>query len=138
MERVKVSGYSAPVESLPGDTPEGAEGGAMVRPRDLKLDEQPGYLTITWMDGTATRHSMTQLRKDCPCATCNKEREKLSAPSRMLRVISSDTPTVSQARVLEFSPVGRYALSFVFNDGHSTGIYTYDFLRSSGQQVGPS
>lgn len=54
----------------------------------------------------------------------------------MLRVISSDTPTVAEAQVLEFSPVGRYALSFLFNDGHSTGIYTYDLLRSTGQEVG--
>lgn len=109
----------------------------MVRPRDLKLDDEPGYLTITWMDGTRTRHSMAQLRRDCPCATCNREREKIAAPAAkgMLRVIPSGTPAVQEARVLEFSPVGRYALSFAFNDGHSTGIYTFDFLRSSGQKV---
>lgn len=108
----------------------------MLRPRDLKLDEEPGYLTIVWTDGKSTRHSMAQLRKDCPCANCNKEREKL-APKKgampMLRVIQSGTPVVQEARVLEFSPVGRYALNFAFNDGHSTGIYTYDFLRSTGQ-----
>lgn len=107
----------------------------MVRPRELELDEQPGYLTITWMDGGRTRHSMAQLRKDCPCATCNREREKISAPGPVLRVIQSTAPVVQEARVLEFSPVGRYALSFVFNDGHSTGIYTFDFLRSTGQRV---
>ena len=26
-------------------------------------------------------------------------------------------------------PVGNYALSFAFSDGHGTGIYRYDFLR---------
>ena len=74
---------------------------------------------------------MAQLRRDCPCANCNKEREKISKPGPVLRVIQTGTPTVQEARILEFSPVGRYALSFVFNDGHSTGIYTYDFLRST-------
>lgn len=109
----------------------------MVRPRDLKLDDEPGYLTILWADGKRTRHSMAQLRKDCPCANCNREREKLSAKGKlpMLRVIQSGAPAVQEARVLEFSPVGRYALNFVFNDGHSTGIYTFDFLRASGQEV---
>jgi DUF971 family protein len=108
----------------------------MVRPRELKLDDEPGYLTIAWMDGMRTRHSMAFLRKECPCATCNREREKIKAPQKtMLRVIQSGAPAVGEARVLEFSPVGRYALSFVFNDGHSTGIYTFDFLRSSGQQI---
>jgi DUF971 family protein len=107
----------------------------MVRPLDVKLDHEPGFLSIRWSDGLTTRHSMAQLRKDCPCATCNKEREKIATPGPVLRVIQSSGPTVQEARVLEFSPVGRYALSFLFNDGHSTGIYTYDFLRATGSRV---
>lgn len=103
----------------------------MSRPRDIKLDEEPGFLSIQWMDGSLTRHSMAQLRRDCPCAHCNKEREKLATPGPVLRVIQSSTPTVAEARVIEFSPVGRYALAFAFNDGHGTGIYTFDFLRST-------
>ena len=106
-----------------------------VRPRDLKLDSEPGFLTITWTDGSATRHAMAQLRKDCPCATCNTERAKITKPGPVLRVIQSGAPAVQEARILEFSPVGRYALSFVFNDGHSTGIYTYDFLRQTGTPI---
>jgi len=27
------------------------------------------------------------------------------------------------------TPVGRYALSFHWNDGHQTGIYSWDYLR---------
>jgi DUF971 family protein len=27
------------------------------------------------------------------------------------------------------TPVGNYALSFVWNDGHKTGIYSWDYLR---------
>jgi DUF971 family protein len=107
----------------------------MVRPRDLKLDDEPGFLTITWMDGVRTRHSMARLRKECPCAQCAKEREKLATPGPVLRVIQSGAPAVKEARVLEFSPVGRYALAFVFNDGHSTGIYTFDYLRGSGERL---
>lgn len=83
------------------------------------------------MDGKMTLHSMAQLRKDCPCATCRTEREKLAKPGPILRVIDPSTPAISKAQVVEFSPVGRYALSFVFNDGHSTGIYTFDFLRET-------
>ena len=26
-------------------------------------------------------------------------------------------------------PVGNYAISLAFSDGHATGIYRYDFLR---------
>ena len=49
----------------------------------------------------------------------------------MLRVIDSSAPTPQKAEIVEFSPVGRYALAFLFNDGHSTGIYTFDFLRET-------
>jgi ATP-binding protein involved in chromosome partitioning len=30
--------------------------------------------------------------------------------------------------------VGRYALQFVWSDGHSTGIYTFPYLRELGDR----
>jgi ATP-binding protein involved in chromosome partitioning len=30
--------------------------------------------------------------------------------------------------------VGNYAIQFHWNDGHSTGIYTFEHLRALGQQ----
>lgn len=102
----------------------------MSRPRAVNIEDN-GVLSIAWMDGSSTKHSMAQLRKDCPCANCRIEREKLEQPGPILRVINNDGPAPKEARIVEFSPVGRYALSFVFNDGHSTGIYTFDFLRAN-------
>jgi DUF971 family protein len=32
-------------------------------------------------------------------------------------------------------PVGHYAYSIVFSDGHSTGIYTFELLRMLGSEV---
>lgn len=55
----------------------------------------------------------------------------MAKPGPVLRVLDASAPTLKEAEVLEFSPVGRYALSFVFNDGHSTGIYTFDFLKQT-------
>lgn len=96
------------------------------QPVQVDIDQE--HLLIKWSDGDQTRHSMAHLRKHCPCATCRVEREKLEGKGPVLRVISGPVPQEQQARILEFSPVGRYALSFVWNDRHSTGIYTYDFL----------
>lgn len=31
--------------------------------------------------------------------------------------------------IANFDWVGNYAVNFIFNDGHNTGIYTYKFLR---------
>jgi DUF971 family protein len=92
---------------------------------------KPGQLEIRWSDGRLTVHSMADLRRECPCATCKVERDKLETPSKglaSLRVIQSDKPSVTQAQILEVVPIGRYALSFRWNDGHATGIYAYDVL----------
>ena len=102
----------------------------MSRPKAVNINED-GTLSIAWMDGSTTKHSMAQLRKECPCANCRIEREKISKPGPVLRVIDSSTPALKHAEVIEYSPVGRYALSFVFNDGHSTGIFTFDFLKET-------
>ncbi len=102
----------------------------MSRPKSVNIHDD-GTLAISWMDGTTTRHSMSQLRRECPCANCRIEREKLAKPGPVLRVLDASTPALKEAQVLEFSPVGRYALAFVFNDGHSTGIYTFDFLKET-------
>ena len=88
-------------------------------------------LDIRWSDGRTTQHSTADLRRQCPCATCRVERDKLDTPTKglaSLRVIQSSTPTVTQAEILEVIPIGRYALSFRWNDGHATGIYSYDML----------
>jgi DUF971 family protein len=32
--------------------------------------------------------------------------------------------------LIDIQPIGNYAIEFHWHDGHSTGIYTYDYLRS--------
>jgi DUF971 family protein len=38
-------------------------------------------------------------------------------------------------KILGMEPVGNYAYSIKFNDGHDTGIYTLELLRELGEQV---
>ncbi len=37
-------------------------------------------------------------------------------------------------RITAVEPVGRYALRFVFDDGHDTGLYTWERLYELGEQ----
>lgn len=99
------------------------------------FDLEPGVLTVKWSDGSRTAHDMGMLRKQCPCATCRAERDKIESPKGLssLRVIQSSTPAVAQAQILQVLPVGRYALTFHWNDGHQTGIYAYDFLLKTAK-----
>ena len=96
------------------------------------LHPEKGQLELRWKDGEPTFHSYNDLRRKCPCASCRTERDKMEAKSPKgtltLRVISSPGPVLQEAEILEVTPVGRYALAFQFNDGHKTGIYTYEFL----------
>ena len=93
-----------------------------------------GRLRITWSDGLARVYTIQQLRNACPCAIC---REKRIAA----RLKSSPTPEIIEPdelrplTLLGMKPVGRYAYSLAFSDGHDTGIYTFDLLRELGELV---
>lgn len=108
-----------------------------LQPTSVALDADAATLRLGWNDGRQTSHPMAELRRLCPCATCRTERDKMQARGSMpsLRVISG--PSVEQgpgaARIVEVTPVGRYALTFRWNDGHATGIYSYDFLLQHQQ-----
>jgi DUF971 family protein len=103
-----------------------------VRPTKIELAGSD-RLRIEWSDGQKREIGVAELRKVCPCATCREERAKPSAPANPLQVLS-----LAEARplkVLGMKPVGNYAYSIAFSDGHDTGIFTLDFLRGLGSEV---
>jgi len=108
------------------------------RPTAVQVHVSTGRgLDINWGDGHASHYDFVYLREKCPCATCNEEREKKAAAPvggtglpglpglGPALPMFKPKPTARQAKT-----VGQYALQFEFNDGHSTGIYSYDFLRT--------
>ena len=62
-----------------------------------------------------------ELRLLCPCAACVDEMTGV----RTLRPEMVDQNVYPTA----IHYVGRYALQFVWSDDHSTGIYTFGYLR---------
>ena len=104
-----------------------------LRPNKLEL-LPPDKLVIQWSDGQRRVISVGQLRKACPCATC---REQRAAPAP---ASSGGLPVLSLAEarplaILGMKPVGNYAYSITFSDGHDTGIYTLEFLRELGTEL---
>jgi ATP-binding protein involved in chromosome partitioning len=78
-------------------------------------------LAIYWSDGQKYTYTAKALRFACPCAVCVDEfsgERKVTADS-----IPDD---IALEKAL---PVGRYGINLVWNDKHSTGIYTYRYLR---------
>jgi DUF971 family protein len=102
--------------------------------RPKRLDIRDGKtLVIEWNDGQKREIAFGPLRSACPCATCREKRAKPPEPSGGLNVLS-----MAEARpltVLGMRPVGNYAYSIAFSDGHDTGIYTLELLRSMGSEV---
>jgi DUF971 family protein len=89
-------------------------------------------LAITWSDSQRRAYSVRQLRDACPCATCREKRSQPPEPKGMLTVLSlSETQPLA---ITKMEPVGNYAYSIEFSDGHGTGIYTLDLLRQLGAE----
>lgn len=78
-------------------------------------------LLIGWDDEHQSRYDPFQLRLACPCAQCVDE----LTGQRVIR--PEQIPADIKPR--EMRPVGRYGVSFEWSDDHSTGIYTFDYLR---------
>ncbi|MBI3318535.1 MAG: DUF971 domain-containing protein [Candidatus Omnitrophica bacterium] len=71
-------------------------------------------LKILWADGHESLYTWGALRAACPCAAC----------------LPSGEAVGPEVRPLSIQPVGRYALNIRWSDGHTTGIFSYEFLRS--------
>jgi len=100
------------------------------KPADVKIHVSSGAgVDITWADAHASHFDFAYLREECPCAACNDERQKkvaIAAPSSSpLLPIFKPKP-----RATSVIPVGNYAVQIFFSDGHSSGIFSYDHLRS--------
>ena len=78
-------------------------------------------VSITWSDGKTCLYPYRYLRLQCACAACVEE-----MTGRLLLNVAMVPEDVI---VVDFLEVGRYALQFLWTDGHSTGIYPFTMLR---------
>ena len=101
------------------------------RTRALRFayDEPRRALLIVWADGAQHRIPFADLRRACPCATCNGE---LGVPGRFTTRPELDP---GEDELADIGLVGAYGLNAVWADGHSTGIYTFERLRDLGERA---
>jgi DUF971 family protein len=95
-------------------------------------------LLITWDDGHESFLPLRTLRKFCPCAGCQGERDILGRTLMPIVKTTYDGPITATGAEL----VGNYALRIDWSDGHNAGLYTFTFLReldalSASQQEPP-
>ena len=90
-------------------------------------------LVIEWSDGQRRQYTVRELRDRCPCASCREKRVQGPPPQNLLPVL---LPTETQPlAITRMEPVGNYAYSIAFSDGHDTGIYTLELLLQLGEKI---
>jgi DUF971 family protein len=92
-------------------------------PTELRLRKDRKVLTVAFDDGASFDLDAEYLR--------------VKSPSAEVQGHSPDErKTVGGKRnvaILEVRPVGNYAVRLVFDDLHSTGIFSWDYLRDLGR-----
>jgi DUF971 family protein len=95
------------------------------QPTRINADRESGLVTIEWSDGHRSEFDAVGLRLLCPCAFCQGE------AGRPGWLDTNPTLTPEQTQLLGMRLVGAYALAPTWADGHDTGYYTYEALRTS-------
>ena len=93
-------------------------------PRELVLNRAEHILRVAFEDGAAFALPAEYLRTQSPSA----EVQGHSAAER--RVVGGKRNVAIDA----VEPVGNYAVRLIFDDGHSTGIFSWSYLHELGRE----
>jgi DUF971 family protein len=99
-------------------------------PEHIAISKSKG-VTIDWKDGHHSAYDNQYLRDHCPCAGCTGAHGTPPRPKQSENPLQLFTPRLKMDTV---EPVGNYAIRIVWNDGHSTGIYSFAHLRKISPQ----
>lgn len=94
-----------------------------VWPADILFRREARALRVTFDDGAIVEIPYEKLRVESPSAEVQGH-----SPDQKRTVTGKEN-----VGVVEANPVGRYAVRIVFDDGHDTGIYTWEYLRKLGE-----
>ena len=97
-----------------------------MRPTDIQ--QIGGELAVKWDDGTESFISLETLRRCCRCAGCKGEVDIMGNVYK-----NPEKPLTTQAfQLVRIMTVGGYAVQPVWADGHTTGLYSFEYLKRVG------
>lgn len=88
-----------------------------------KIKKTPDGVEITWEENHLSFFDSRKLRGECPCALCVNEH----TGKRIIDVSDIDT----DIKPMTIELVGRYAITINWSDGHTTGIYSFEYLKKA-------
>lgn len=93
-----------------------------VRPTDIKLRQKSRILEVTFPEGQHFEFPAEYLRVYSPSAEVRGH-----GPGQEVLQLGKEN-----VNVVGIEPVGTYAILLRFDDGHDTGIYSWDLLYNLG------
>jgi len=102
-------------------------------PEHIAVSKSKG-IDIDWKDGHHSSYGVEYLRDWCPCATCTgghgtEPRAKTTETKASEAKANPFQMYKAKTKMLGVEPVGGYAMRIEWNDGHNSGIYSFDHLR---------
>jgi DUF971 family protein len=94
-------------------------------PTNIKAERDAGRVTIDWADGHRSGFDVVALRLLCPCAYCQGE------AGRPGWLDTNPTLTPEQTQLVDMRLIGAYAIAPTWADGHDTGYYEFEALRTN-------
>lgn len=99
-------------------------------PANIRAHQGEQILEVVWSEDRVDRIAYRQLRAECPCASCKDE----WTGARIL-----DPSTICADLKLEgMEMIGNYAVRLGWNDGHSSGLYTWETLSRISTMLPPT
>ncbi|MEM5515618.1 gamma-butyrobetaine hydroxylase-like domain-containing protein [Henriciella sp. AS95] len=93
-------------------------------PTELRFQKTAQQLSVTFEDEATFVIPYKRLREESPSAEVQGHGSGPKPPQ---------PPVPSDISVSKADPVGRYAVRIHFTDGHSSGLYTWKYLRELGE-----
>jgi DUF971 family protein len=96
-----------------------------MKPKQIKIIDKD-KLSLTWNDDTLSIISLKYLRDECPCAGCKGE-------TILFKTYRPPKPTMlspEMYKIKSIDVVGEYAIQIDWKDGHNTGIYSWEYLKT--------
>ena len=97
-----------------------------IRPTNITADRNERLLIIEWNDGKECRYPFAGLRAVCPCAECQGGHDNMGKPADKLLLYTAENPDLNMEKI---EPVGSYAVTILWSDGHWQGIYSWQYLQ---------
>jgi len=95
---------------------------ATVRPTEIKLHQKSRLLEVTFDDGSHFSLPCEYLRVYSPSAEVRGH-----GPGQEVLQLGKE-----KVNITDIEPVGSYAVCLHFDDGHATGIYSWEYLHGLG------